>query len=100
MNRKKTKRIRKHSVTLLVSWMRQLLSEEEGKKITVDSYKSFMPEQTHFMAQQTIYLNAYHPKWIEKKIKQLIKIFPDIEIEDVDLELITWKVNQRSMVSH
>jgi len=100
MNRKKSKRITRHSITLLVSWMKQLLPEEEAEKVTVDTYKTMMPEQTHFMANRTMYLNAYHPKWIAKKIKQLIKIFPDIEIEEVDLELITWKVNQRSMASH
>jgi len=52
MNRKKSKRITQHSITLLVSWMKQLLPEEEAEKVTVDTYKSFMPEQTHFMAQQ------------------------------------------------
>tara|TARA_R110002153_G_scaffold255432_1_gene414090 strand:+ start:52 stop:354 length:303 start_codon:yes stop_codon:yes gene_type:complete len=95
MNRKMSKRIRHHSELLLVAWMKQLLEKEEADKITINTYKSFMPKQTHFMAQRTMYLNAYHPKWIAKKIKQLIKIFPDILIEDVNLEMITWKVNQR-----
>ena len=99
MNRKKSKRIRHHSESLLVSWMKQLLEKEEADKITINTYKSFMPKQTHFIAQRTMYLNAYHPKWIAKKIKQLTKIFPDIEIEDVNLEMITWKVNQRPINS-
>ena len=99
MNRTMSKRIRHHSELLLVAWMKQLLEKEEADKITINTYKSFMPKQTHFIAQRTMYLNAYHPKWIAKKIKQLTKIFPDIEIEDVNLEMITWKVNQRPINS-
>lgn len=96
MNRRKSKRIREHSVCLLVSWLRGLLEEKEAALITTKTYKSYMPEQSHYMAQRTLYLNAYHPKWIEKKVKQLIILFPNLEVEDITLELITWKTNQRS----
>jgi hypothetical protein len=95
MNRRRSKRLEKHATTLLVSWLKGLLEEEEASKITVETYKSFLPTQTHYMAGRTMFLNAYHPKWIKKKIIQLLKIFPAIQIEDVNLEMITWKVNQR-----
>jgi hypothetical protein len=39
-------------------------------------------------------LNAYHPKWIAKKIKQILKIDPDLRIESIDLELIKWQANR------
>ena len=39
-------------------------------------------------------LNAYHPKWIAKKIKQLLKIDPKLDIESIDLELIKWQANR------
>jgi hypothetical protein len=99
MNRKKSKRIERHAEALLITWLKGLLTPEEAEGVHMGSYRSFMPEQTHYMAQRTIYLNAYHPKWIKRKIKQLITIFPDIQIEDVNLELITWKTNQRSYQS-
>jgi|TARA_R110000803_G_scaffold191840_1_gene254556 hypothetical protein len=97
MNRKKSKRIERHAEGLLITWLKGLLTEEEAEGVNMGNYRSLMPEQTHYMAQRTIYLNAYHPKWIKRKIKQLIKIFPNIQIEDVNLEMITWKVNQRSL---
>jgi|TARA_R110000796_G_scaffold46364_8_gene112040 hypothetical protein len=95
MNRKKSKRIKNHSESLLVLWMKGLLPEDEAEKVNLKTYKSMMPVQTHFMAQRTMYLNAYHPKWVAKKIKQLLKIFPAIQIEDINLEMIAWKVKQQ-----
>jgi hypothetical protein len=79
----------------LVEWLQSLLSEEEGAAITVKNYKQFMPEQTHVFANQKILLNAYHPKWIAKKIKQLLLIFPDIKITDISLEHIQWKAQRQ-----
>ena len=95
MNNKKSKAIRRHSESLLVEWLQSLLSEEEGAAITVKNYKQFMPEQTHVFANQKILLNAYHPKWIAKKIKQLLLIFPDIKITDSSLEHIQWKAQRQ-----
>ena len=94
MNRKKSKRIKNHSESLLVLWMKGLLPEDEAEKVNLKTYKSMMPVQTHFMAQRTMYLNAYHPKWVAKKIKQLLKIDPDLIIESIDLELIKWQANR------
>jgi len=53
-----------------------------------------MPTQTHFMAQRTMHLNAYHPKWIVNKINQLLAIFPDRYIEEITLEDIQWKTSR------
>ena len=49
-----------------------------------------MPTQTHFMAERTMYLNAYHPKWIKNKIKKLLVIWPDRAIESITLKDIQW----------
>ncbi len=94
MNGRKAKRIRKHSGVIIVNWLRTLLSEEEGQKITTENYTDFMPTQTHFMAQRTMHLNAYHPKWIVNKINQLLSIFPDRSIEEITLEDIQWKTSR------
>jgi len=100
MNRRRSKRIERHAESLLVVWLKGLLSDEEAAKINISNYKSMMPEQTHYMAQRTMYLNAYHPKWLKKKINQLLRIFPDLTVEDINLEMVTWKVNQRPVSSH
>lgn len=94
MNATKSKRIRRHSKKLLVSWLKSLLDSEEAEKITEENYEQLMPEQTHVYGGGKLRLNAYHPKWLSKKIKQLIKIFPEKEIEDIDLELVAWKAQK------
>tara|TARA_B110000046_G_C12888317_1_gene353231 strand:- start:186 stop:455 length:270 start_codon:yes stop_codon:yes gene_type:complete len=85
MNGKKAKQIRKQSGVLIVDWLRSLLSEEEGQKVTTANYKNFMPTQTHFMAQRTMYLNSYHPKWISNKVKRLLKQQPNRALEEITL---------------
>jgi len=85
MNGRKAKRIRLHSGTIIVDWLRTLLTEEEGQKINIENYKNFMPAQTHFMAHRTMHLNAYHPKWIRNKIQRLLKQDPNRVIEEITL---------------
>jgi hypothetical protein len=93
MNRKKSKRIKAQSATIIVDWFASLLDKEESSKINVKNYMSFMPDQTHFMAGRTMYLNAYHPKWVIKTIKQLLRDSPNLSIETITLEDIQWKRN-------
>tara|TARA_R110000822_G_scaffold24946_10_gene75691 strand:- start:899 stop:1183 length:285 start_codon:yes stop_codon:yes gene_type:complete len=94
MNGKKAKRIRKQASIIIVDWLQSLLSDEEGQKINTKNYINFMPKQTHFMAQRTMHLNAYHPKWIGNKINQLLAIFPDRSVEEITLEDIQWKISR------
>ena len=92
MNNKKAKSIRKQTDVLLVEWLKSLLNKEEAHIITLDNYKEFMPDQTHIFVSNNMRLSAYHPKWMSKKIKQLIKIFPELEIKDITLEMVQWKM--------
>jgi|TARA_R100001530_G_C4295571_1_gene149136 hypothetical protein len=90
----KARRIRKHTKTLLVAWLHSLLDKEEADKINVNNYMSYMPKQTHLFVAGQIRLSAFHPKWVSNKIKQLLKIYPYLEIESIDLELIKWQANR------
>ena len=95
MNRKKSKRIRKHAETLQIKWLKSLLSDEEASKITKDNFRDMLPQQTHLWAQGTIHTSFYTLKWLSNKIKQLIKIFPDKDVEDITPQDIAWKMEQR-----
>ena len=95
MNRKKSKRIRKHAETLQIEWLKSLLNDEEASKITKDNFRDMLPQQTHLWAQGTIHTSFYTLKWLSNKIKQLIKIFPDKDVEDITPQDITWKMEQR-----
>jgi hypothetical protein len=54
-----------------------------------------LPEQTHIWAQGTIHTSFYTLKWLTNKIKQLLKIFPDSQVEDITSQDIVWKMEQR-----
>ena len=95
MNGKRAKEIRRHTPVVLVSWIQSLLDEKEAAEINIENYKNFLPVQTHFFANDTMYLNAYHPKWIVKKIRQLKKLFPRKKTTEINLELIQWKATKK-----
>jgi hypothetical protein len=95
MNRKKSKRIKKHAETLQIEWLKSLLNDEEASKINKDNFRDMLPKQTHLWAQGTIHTSFYTLKWLSNKIKQLIKIFPDKAVEDVTPQDIAWKMEQR-----
>jgi hypothetical protein len=85
MNGKKSKQIRKKSLHLLVDWVKTLVSEEEGKKLSVQDAFDLLPSDTHVFANQRIMLSAFSQKWINKKIKKLSKIknINDITVKDL-----------------
>ena len=86
MNGKKAKQIRKHSGVIIVDWLRSLLSEEEGQRISIDNYKNFMPKENYYMTQGTRYLNAYHPQWIRNRIQRVLKQNPKRVIASITLD--------------
>ena len=86
MNQKTMKEINRHSKKLLVDWLQTLLPEEELDKINTDNVLQFIPDQTHFYANQRLSLSAYSPKWIKKYIKIIKKNNKNINISDISLQ--------------
>ena len=73
MNSKLCKQIRKQSKTILVEWFKTLVSEEQSKGINESNILSHLSQQTHIFTEGQLYLSAYTPKWVVKKIKTLVK---------------------------
>jgi len=90
MNGKKSKKISNQCKVILVEWLKTLLPQEEADKVSVNNCLKFVPEQTHFYANKTIYLNSYNPKWIKNKIKKIIKLLPFKDIKTISLKDIEW----------
>jgi hypothetical protein len=95
MNRRKSKRIKYHAELLQILWLKSLLNEEEASRVNMGNYKDMLPEQTHIWARGRLYNSFYTAKWLSIKIKQLIKIFPTKQIEDITPQDIQWKMEQR-----
>jgi len=73
MNSKLCKQIRKQSKTILVEWFKTLVSEEQSKDVDESNIFTYLSLQTHIFTEGQLYLSAYAPKWVVKKVKTLIK---------------------------
>lgn len=85
MSGKQQKRIRAKVGELLVEWLKGLVNEEEAEKITIDNYESMLPIQTHVYLQSGFKLNAFHPKWVAKRIKRILKRTPSKQLSEITL---------------
>ena len=89
MNSKKMKRINRHVADLLVLWIKSLLNEEEAKGVSLQNYKELMPDQTHVFLQGKLSLSAYSEKWMRKRLKKLVTLYPDRAVESFGLADVT-----------
>jgi hypothetical protein len=80
------KRISRHTETLLVEWLKSLVSEEEADKVSLDNIGSLLPDQYHFAVENQIVLAPNSPKWIRKQLKRMVTSDPNINIESITLE--------------
>ena len=93
MNGKKAKRISRRARNLLIEWVKSLLPEEEAEKVNLQNIQSLLPKETHYFANNRVYLNAYSFKWIKNGIKRILKLFPATEIETITMEDIKCHLN-------
>tara|TARA_R100001224_G_C4020906_1_gene149290 strand:+ start:326 stop:619 length:294 start_codon:yes stop_codon:yes gene_type:complete len=94
MNRKKYKKIKRQAELIAIEWLYTLVSDEEAKKITLKNHHRFMPVKSYFNQDKTTHLTTYHPRWIQKQVKYLLRNNPKLRVEDITLEAIEWKINR------
>lgn len=83
MNGAKAKQVRKLSKEFVVEWLKSMLVEEEQKKVTVNNFEKYLPEESHFFANNKLMVSAYTPRWFAQKIKKVNKNIKDITYSDV-----------------
>jgi len=83
MNTKQLKKLRRLVKPIQVEWLQSLLSEEQGKDITVDTVEGLLPEQTHAYGQGQLHLSYMTDKWIMKYLKQYPNITTYKELIEV-----------------
>ena len=103
MNQKQSTAIRHRANELFVEWLQSLLNKEEASKVSIDNYWKFLPKQSHVFANNQIWLAAYSPRWVAKKIKKMLHKNPDlnlnlITLKDLKKEDKQWK--QKENPSH
>ena len=81
MNSKVAKQYRKKAKLLTVEWIKSLIPEEEAKKVTVENFQDYMPDQKYVYANKKFILSAFSERWFYQQLKKLNK----------DLNLVTLK---------
>ena len=70
MNGKKAKQLRKKSKDLVIEWLKTMLIDEEKKKLSLDNFENYLPEQTHVYMNKKLMVSSYTPRWFLKKLKK------------------------------
>jgi len=73
MNQRKAKQVKKLSKEFVITWLKTMLVEEEQKKVNVNNFKNYLPEDTHFFSNGKLMVSAYTPRWFAKRIKKVLK---------------------------
>jgi hypothetical protein len=73
MNQRKAKQVRRLSKEFVITWLKTMLIEEEQKKVNIDNFKNYLPEDTHFFSNGKLMVSAYTPSWFAKRIKKVLK---------------------------
>ena len=64
-----------------VEWLRTLLSEDDGKQITIDNVSEYLSDQTHTFIEGKFELSFMSERWVLKQLKRNpeIKTFKELE---------------------
>ncbi len=73
MNGKKSKQIRNHAKSMLLDWLKTMVSDEEATKIDKSNFEDYLPSQGYVYANRKIMLSSYSFKWFVKNIKKILK---------------------------
>jgi hypothetical protein len=101
MKKKIMRRINKKVSELLVEWLKNIVDEEEQKKITIENYEKLLPKDTYFMYHRTYYLSFYTTRWVKQGIKKLYKkgrSINSITIKDLEWNLMKKNQKQQSRI--
>ena len=93
MNSKRSTRINRHVRVLLTAWLKDMLPPEEAEKISTKNFLQYLPDERYYVNHMRLNLNSYHPKWVKKYIKRIIKKFKDLKIENISMDDIEKEAN-------
>ena len=93
MNSKRSTQINRHVRVLLTAWLKDMLPPEEAEKISIKNFLQYLPDERYYVNHMRLNLNSYHPKWVKKYIKRIIKKFKDLKIENISMDAIEKEAN-------
>ena len=87
MNKNKLKQIHRKTESLLVDWLRSMVSDEEAKRVNTKNVMQFMPEtEIYAPVKSGIRCVPMTPRWIKKELKRLVKQDSSFDVDAVTLD--------------
>ena len=86
MRKQVIKKINKKAESLLMIWLKGLLSKEEQEKVNTNNFKSLLPHQEYIESNRTFYTSFFTLRWAKQSIKKLLKkgyVLEDITLDDL-----------------
>ena len=86
MRKQVIKKINKKAESLLMIWLKGLLSKEEQEKVNTSNFKSLLPHQEYIESNRTFYTSFFTLRWAKQSIKKLLKkgyVLEDITLDDL-----------------
>lgn len=81
MSEKRYRQIRRKRKELQVEWLKTLVTDEEAKKVSIQSIETLVPQRDYIMKNHTTYHSFMTNKWIEKYLKKYPEINSCAELE-------------------
>jgi len=86
MRKQCTKKISNKAKTLLIDWVKSLVSEKEQEKVNEQNFMQMLPREEYIESNRTYYMAFYTYRWAKQSIKKLLKngyTLEQITIEDL-----------------
>ena len=97
MKKKVLKKIDAKVDSLLIEWLKSILSEDDRDQITKENYKQFLPTTKYILSNRTHYLSFYTYRWARQNIKKLVK--KDFKLKDITLGDLIWILKKQNQSS-
>ena len=86
MNNKVAKKYRKKAKALTVDWIKSLIPDEESKKVNINNFQDYMPEQKYVYANRKFMLSAFSERWFYQNLKRLYNDLDSVTLKDFQSE--------------
>ena len=92
MKKKILKQIDNKVDSLLIEWVKSLLSDEEQDQVTKQNYKSLLPKEEDILARGTNYLSCYTCRWARQNIHKLIR--KGVDLDSITIGDLAWMLKK------
>mgnify|MGYP005824229659 CR=1 FL=1 len=101
MNKNKLKQIHRKTESLLVDWLRSMVSDKEAKRVNTKNVMQFMPDKEIYAPVKSgIRCVPMTPRWIKKELKKMLQQDSNLDVESVTLSDLNLIANSQRDAVH